>query len=136
MEKKIILWTEALQTGIEWQDYQHREFLDMTNRIFEFFYNNQGHIDIAGTVEYLERYVRDHFAIEERYMRRFNYPKSREHLKQHEAFEGFIEDIKSRAKDSVLEAGRICNKLNHWFAGHIKGEDTQLGAFLREQGQR
>jgi hemerythrin len=136
MKKKIILWTEALQTGIEWQDFQHQEFLEMTNRVFDMFYENKGYIDIDATIDRLEQYVRNHFTLEERYMARFDYPDQADHLKQHEAFKAFIEDAKARSKDSVLEAGRICNKLNNWFAEHIKSVDIQLGAFLREHNQR
>lgn len=136
MEKKIILWTEALKTGIEWQDYQHREFLKMTNDLFESFYENKGQIDFEKTITQLERYGRDHFRIEERYMHLFDYPDLNQHIDEHQEFRRFTDDIRSTASTSILEAGRICNKLNNWFAEHIEVVDKKLGKFLREQDQR
>lgn len=136
MEKKTIQWTEELKTGIEWQDHQHREFLNMTNAVFKAFYENRGHIDIANTIGFLERHAKDHFGIEERYMVIFNYPESEQHIREHKEFRVFIDDIRSAASSSVLEAGRICFKLSTWFAEHVKIVDKKLGDFLLQHSQR
>lgn len=136
LEKKIIIWSEELSTGIEWQDFQHREFLSLTNIVFDSFYHNKGQIDFEKTIEEMENYAKNHFALEERYMSIFEYPGLGGHEKQHEEFRGFVKDIKSASKHNVLEAGRICNKLNNWFVEHIKIVDKKLGRFLQIKSQR
>ena len=120
MEKKTILWSEELKTGIEWQDHQHREFLKMTNDLFKTFYEQKGHIDIESTIIFLERHAKEHFRIEERYMLVFDYPEITQHINEHTEFKKFIDDIRSAASTSVLEAGRICYKLSNWFTEHVK----------------
>ncbi|MBU2510876.1 bacteriohemerythrin [bacterium] len=136
LEKKVIVWTEELSTGIEWQDFQHKEFLELTNSVFDSFYENKGKIDFEKTIDELERYAKQHFSIEDRYMALFEFPGTKDHQKQHEEFWAFIEDIKIASKRNILEAGRICNKLNNWFVDHIKVVDKKLGRFLQVKSQR
>ena len=135
MEKKIILWTSDLATGITWQDYQHLEFLRFTNNLFDDFYSNKGAVEIDAAVLYLERYAKDHFNIEERYMNQFKYAASTEHKAEHRAFQEFINNMKDIDQASTLEGARLCNKLNNWFVNHIQKIDTALGEFLKQQGQ-
>ncbi len=136
LEKKIIIWTEELSTGIAWQDFQHKEFLQMTNALFDSFYSNAGKIDFDKTIEQMENYARDHFSIEEIYMEMFGYQGTKGHLEQHESFRAFIEDIKSVSNKNILEAGRICNKLNNWLVDHIKIVDKKFGRFLQVKDQQ
>lgn len=135
MEKKIILWSDDLKTGIEWQDYQHREFLKLTNQIFDMFYERKGRIDIDLTVNFMEQYAQNHFGIEERYMTLLDYPARNGHKTMHLQFKAFINDIRTTPTDSVMESARICNKLNNWFVEHIKVVDKELGAFLKGKSQ-
>ncbi len=136
LEKKIIIWSDELSTGIEWQDFQHQTFLDMTNSVFNAFYENKGQIDFEKIIEELETYARNHFSIEDRYMEIFDYPGKEGHLNQHHEFWKFIDDIKIASGRNILEAGRICNKLNNWFVEHIKLVDKKLGRFLLAKSQR
>jgi hemerythrin len=136
LEKKIIIWSDELSTGIEWQDYQHKMFLAMANSVFNSFYENRGKIDFEKTIEELESYAKGHFSIEDRYMELFDFPGKDEHLDQHQAFWEFIDDIKVASKRNVLEAGRVCNKLSNWVVEHILGVDKKLGEFLQTKSQR
>lgn len=135
MDKKIILWSTDHKTGIEWQDYQHREFLKLTNRTFDMFYEQKGRIDIDLTVDFMEQYAKNHFGIEERYMTLLEYPDKNDHKTMHLQFKAFINDIRATASDSIMESARICNKLNNWFVEHIKVVDKDLGRFLRGKSQ-
>ncbi|MCP4757038.1 MAG: hemerythrin family protein [Proteobacteria bacterium] len=136
MERKVILWTQELVTGIAWQDYQHREFLKTTNHLLDTFYREKGHIDIEATLIYLDRYAKDHFSIEERYMEVFDYPGLKDHKSKHRVFKDFVDEMKTVASDKVMDAARICNKLNTWFVDHIKTVDKELGRFLQEHAQK
>lgn len=136
MEKKIILWTKELSTGIAWQDFQHQEFLRFTNDLFDDFYTSRGAVDVASAVHYLDRYARDHFRIEERYMNQFEFSETQEHIEQHQAFREFVKELKSVDRRGAVEGARICNRLNRWFTEHIKNTDKDLGAFLIKKGQQ
>ncbi len=136
MEKKIILWTEELATGIAWQDIQHREFLKFTNALFDEFYANKGYLELESSLQKMELYTRDHFKTEERYMDLFQYPESDAHKSQHQDFRQFIVDMKAVESNSTLEGARLCNKLNNWFVDHIKIIDQALGKFLAEKEQK
>ncbi len=135
LEKKIIIWTDELSTGILWQDLQHMEFLSMTNQVFDSFYENKGKIDFDKTIFELEWYAKHHFAIEDKYMEVLEFDGIKGHRDQHDAFWGFIDDIRNASSRNVLEAGRVCNKLNNWFVEHIKIIDKKLGRFLQVKSQ-
>lgn len=136
MEKNLVYWSDELATNIGWQDFQHYRFLEMSNALYEEFYNNKGLVEIAAAVEFLERYAMDHFALEEKYMRLFDYPDIEAHQKQHEQFKKFTEDLKSHGINNVTESARLCHKLNVWFVDHIQYTDKQLGDFLAKQNQK
>jgi len=136
MEKNIILWTEELSTGITWQDIQHQEFLSFTNLLFDDFYTNKGILELGASIQRLELYAKEHLQTEERYMYLFEYTESVEHKRQHKFFLEFIADLKTVERNSTLEGARLCNKLNNWFADHIRLTDQALGKFLITNGQK
>ncbi len=136
MEKKIILWTKELATGIAWQDFQHRQFLTFTNALFDDFFKNKGLIDLEPSIVYMERYAKEHFSLEEQYMDMLKYPETKEHKEQHSDFREFVESLKQLERNTTVEGARLCNKINNWFAEHIRVTDKDLGAFLNDQGQK
>lgn len=136
MESKIILWTEDLSTGIIWQDYQHREFLNITNELIKTFFEKKGRIEIDKTLVYLDKYAINHLVTEELYMKKLVYPNFDAHFAQHQIFRSFVDEMKEVATNKVSEGARICNKLNNWFVEHIKVTDTKLGAFLSTNSQK
>ena len=76
-------------------------------------------MDLEEDIEKLKNYVDEHFGLEEKYMTISNYPESKAHEQLHREFSHFLLDLES-TQNSVLQSGRLCNKLSTWFVQHIK----------------
>ncbi len=127
-------WTEDLATGVETIDAQHREIIAMANRLRDAAEGGAGQEQVAHAVAFLEEYVRNHFAMEETYMKRLVYPDYPGHKGEHTAFINDFYDFQQSLDDQGATpalATALADRLNDWLLNHIGRRDKALGAFLR-----
>ncbi len=139
-----IKWTENLAVGISVIDAQHQELVKRIGEFQEACQRRQGPEHLKKLYEFLRNYVEEHFQTEERYMKKYEYPATDEHVRQHDWFrkEFFslkdkLEDVGSSSDDEVKSLGlviRTAALLTDWFINHIAGSDKKMGLFLREKG--
>jgi len=128
--------TDDLLTGIKQIDNQHRQLLDQGNQIL---FPETGRLrdeDILDGLEFLIRYVDEHFSTEERLMKYYGYAKQDGHKKQHQRLRREVEELFDRGKkaDPVTTLATEINYLfTDWFNYHIKEWDRGYAIFLREQ---
>ena len=128
---EVAEWTEELTTGLQSQDYQHKEFIQLINHLCDQFVKESGRSFISHALSYLREYAEKHFCVEEEYMRKSHYPEIKAHIEEHQAFHKFLSEIAhSSDKTPMMSSALLCNKLNHWFISHIKQVDLKLGAWL------
>ena len=128
--------TDDLLTGIEDIDKQHQELLDKANVILFPKTGRLGSKDILDGLEFLIRYVDEHFSTEERLMKFYGYPKREGHKKQHQRLRREVEGLYSRGKkaDSVtVLATEIHYLLSDWFTYHINEWDKGYATYLQER---
>ena len=76
------------------------------------------------------QYVRFHFAQEEEYMQRINYPGLIEHKKIHAKFHVQILDYYNQAQEGKMVLyTEIIKTLRNWLEDHIMNEDNKYGDF-------
>lgn len=129
-----IKWNDNLAIGIEAIDEQHKGLIDRLNHVSAALSAKQGEKEIANTLDFLIKYTRYHFAKEEEYMKKFNYPGLAEQKEKHQEFtdiltqmeEEFIEDGATKAL-----ADSIDTLLINWLTKHIEGTDLKFGKFLQ-----
>jgi hemerythrin len=66
-----VAWTEELATGIEVIDDQHKELFRRIDGLLEACKAGKGREAVAGVLAFLENYVVEHFAAEEKIPRQF-----------------------------------------------------------------
>ena len=80
-------------------------------------------------------FTSEHFFVEMEIFRHFNYPESREHLKEHRMF---IEKMKKRNREKMEGdsevARQLVGDLMSWLFDHILQEDKKFLTFFRETG--
>ncbi len=137
MTTKLIVWTTGLETGILWQDYQHRSLIENINALNDAIRAKRGRQQVEHMIGFLDGYVHNHFAIEDLYMEQFADPEREQHRAEHESFAENIEELKRYGQGtSSLSAESLCYDLYEWFIRHIKSIDYRLGLFLREHKER
>lgn len=109
-----------------WQDAQHQDLLAIVNTL-----KHSTDPDPA-LLDKLADYVAYHFSLEEKYMQLTNYPRAKEHIHAHRAFEDKINGMK-RSK-LIMQAGfkqhsfrkEVTDYLNDWLIKHVMGIDKDL----------
>jgi hemerythrin len=134
-----IQWTEALSTGVETIDEQHKELIVRVNNLLEACQQGKGKLIMAGLLNFLADYAVRHFAEEEKYMQTYDYPGYEAHKAQHEKFISDFGLLKNKfdAQGAGVNLVLVTNRtIVDWLVNHINNTDKALGAFLKERIQR
>lgn len=128
-------WSSEYSVNIKTIDDQHRELVNILNRLFLAVCKREGDKAIAGILDALVSYTQTHFALEERLMRQANYKDIESHIEEHRKL---LEQLDQLVKKHLLEEKPIyfemLSFLKTWLKGHIQGVDTKYSAALHEAG--
>ena len=138
-EMEIVTWGDKYAVGIASIDKQHRELVDLTNKLYYACLTRNEDIDAAfkTTMSRLVEYVRFHFSDEQVLLERIKYPNYTDHKKEHDKL---IRDILKAAKDHSAGKKFIPNQfvrtLKDWIFGHIAVTDKIYSAYVNEQRKK
>ncbi|MEE9613617.1 MAG: bacteriohemerythrin [Thermodesulfobacteriota bacterium] len=129
-----IEWKEELSVGVEKIDSQHKELIRRVNDLFASMGSDKHADKLEGAIRYFEEYIDTHFTLEEDYMKRYDYPGSDEHKKEHEEFKAAIAEFKAALAESGVNLA-LTTKTNtfigSWFMNHVSKIDIKLADFLK-----
>ncbi len=118
-------------TGVVWQDFQHKELMELFFKVKEAKVKNKGADVFKYAVAFLAMYVNHHFRLEEEYMDIYFYKDTESHKKEHKelikklkVFRKQYKDYDDKAIDTLLVT------LNNWILNHILGDDKKLGDYI------
>ena len=130
-------WTDELSVNIDEIDSQHKEFINLTNKLSGAINLGKGFDILEETLSELIEYAAVHFATEERLMKVHGYPDLAEHEKEHEELKEHIMTLYSRFnKDQLILAETVAYFLEDWILNHIKRTDMKYSPFLNNKGVR
>jgi len=120
------VWKSSFAIGIEEIDRQHK-------LLFTYLNEALAHAtETAGIFGKLKAYAGEHFAGEEKLMRKINYPSLEVHLRQHRLFEDQIEQLEKALDNSEKQTIiTLVSFLKDWFLEHILVEDTNYANYMR-----
>lgn len=131
-------WSQDLSVGINEIDEQHKELFSRINRLVESVRQSRCRETIPEVIGFLEEYVIMHFANEETYMKKYNYPGYEAHKAQHSEFlksisglKGELEKIRSEGGSSYELSVTTNQVVVEWIMDHIIKVDRKLGGFLK-----
>lgn len=123
--------TKEYKTGVIWQDFQHRQLIDLFQKVMEAKNNDTDQNLYRYTVAFLAMYVNHHFSLEEQYMEQYDFPGREEHIREHKAFIKELKAFRSENNTYTSEgADKLIKKIGEWIMGHILDIDKQLGEFI------
>ena len=129
----LIEWSDRFQIGIASVDHEHREMIDLINRL-------HGDLNIDGAssssnddevISFLGEIfskISAHFALEEKEMRDLVYDQFEDHKTDHEDLLDEIRDIMDGYEIGTLTnyEGILAERLRSWFGEHFKTRDARL----------
>ena len=87
------------------------------------------------SLDLLLSFTKRHLLHEEEIMRKFNYPKLKEHLKSHDFLRNYVKQTYPVAKEGNLKVlNEIRVVLADWIANHIAKFDKDYGEYFLEVG--
>ena len=122
----LIAWRDEYALGIADVDHEHRELIELINRV---------HAEACGgepeaTVDFLgelHAQVSAHFALEEKMMRERRYSRYAEHKDDHERLLDEIRDRMDEYDDgAVPDLEAFARALEDWFSTHFRTRDARL----------
>ncbi len=128
MKNEFIKWNDIYSVDDDYIDTETKKFISIINKLFNAF--SEGNADSVTKViiKELEVYSKNHFDIEEKYLKKNNFPKIIPHIISHSEFKSKIQDF-----DQQINSGKknihyeIIAYLKSWFNDHIIGEDVEFG---------
>ena len=128
-------WSDDLATGVTEIDNQHREIFRRVDKLSTACGEGKGKDEVLRLLLFLEEYIKEHFAAEEKLQMRQAYPEYAAHKSQHSRFIADVARLTAefRAEGATLSLVIMTNKtLASWLVQHITQADKQFAKYLRE----
>lgn len=128
-------WNKNLETGIEAIDNQHRELIRRIDALDLAVYGGKGKAELVIMLEYLAKYVEEHFEAEENMMRNAGYPGLPKHQEEHRKFRAIyariLQEYKVKGSDNYL-AMELDRQVGKWFEHHLMETDAAYVPYCRK----
>ena len=123
----LLQWKAHYSVGIEAVDHEHKELIDLINRLHDELVGKGDAFSVESFFGDLFKAISAHFALEERFMREHQYDELVQHKADHERL---LDDIRSMMDEFIddEEPGRegLSARLDAWFSRHFETHDARL----------
>jgi len=133
-ENELIAWSNKFKCGIKLIDDQHKGLVDLINEVYDHVTGNkvQEHDYFSKVIREAVKYVKSHFATEERIMRVTKFAGYAEHKKEHDNFIlSLVEKINDYKAGNRYALSTFARFLKDWVMSHIAFVDKLDFEFLR-----
>ena len=131
----LIEWNDNYSVGIETADTHHKKLISMINSLHEAMSKGESNEVITKILSALTVYTDKHFKYEEKLFLTHNYPRYKEHKKEHDELIRQVEDLNEKFKASTTSISiEVMKLLNTWLTDHIQKTDKQYTEFLNSKG--
>ncbi len=126
-------FTKNLETGNAIIDKQHKELIDVLNKLISACLKAQGGKELVPTLDFLIKYTETHLKDEEGLQTAAKYPGFIAHKQKHDAFKKGLGELYKEHKqkpDDVAIVSKIAKILGDWLINHIQKEDLAMAKFV------
>jgi hemerythrin len=124
---KLLSWKDEYSVGIEAVDHEHRELIELINRLHQELDAADARRTVPGFFGDLLEGISAHFALEEKFMRDRRYDRLGAHKQDHERLLDDLRDIMDafeRAEE--IDSVELATRLDSWFSRHFRTHDAEL----------
>jgi hemerythrin len=127
----LLQWKDKFSVGIEAVDHEHRELIELINRLHDEMSSHTGKAAIEAFFGDLFKAISAHFALEERFMHERKYDELVQHKCDHERLLDEIRDIMDDfAEHDEVATDELAMRLESWFGRHFETHDARLHKML------
>lgn len=136
-QEDLFPWSEKYHVGIAFADVQHKQLVDIINRLHQALVDGQERVVIGKTLDELIRYTKAHFAAEEQVLQNCGYPDFRAHRSEHECLAYAVLEFYQRLMSNEMRmTPHSADFLKEWLGGEILNVDMKFAPFLKGKGVR
>ena len=124
----------SLETGHPMIDEQHKRFIQAVNDFYSACISGKGSEEITKTMDFLEEYTSEHFAMEEQLQIDYNYPDYNRHRLSHESFKRIVKELRTNLNENGTTqklALEITGKIADWLISHITAQDKKIADHIK-----
>lgn len=119
-------WDDNYLLGYGPMDSIHREFVEIVNALL-----SCPDAELASHLEAFEKHAQAHFAEEDEWMERTNFPPKDCHVQEHAAVMSSVRQVLEVVKNGdIAEGRRLAAALADWFPGHAFHLDSALSHWM------
>jgi hemerythrin len=123
----LLHWEKRYSVGVDAVDHEHRELVDLINRLYEEASARGSKVAVLGFFGDLFKVISAHFALEERLMRERGYDNLVQHKNDHERLLDEIRDIMEDYEvTDLFDNQLLAQRLDAWFSRHFETHDARL----------
>ena len=128
-------WEDDFTVNIDKIDAQHKRLVAMIEELYEAITARKGSSALDKILAEMVDYSKTHFATEEYYMTKYDFPGYAAHKKEHDAFAAKARDLQQQTgKKTMLITLETANFLMDWLRDHVLGTDKLYAPFLNSKG--
>jgi hemerythrin len=126
-------WQNNFSIGIPEIDQQHKQLCEKIDNLQDACSQGKGADEALKVLDFLESYTIKHFADEEKFQLKINYPNYQQHKKLHT---DFISQISILKKDMIASGAtlpmviQINQIISNWLINHIMRVDKELKKYM------
>ena len=131
-----VSWDRRLEQGVGAMDGDHREMIDLMNRVLRAYDRHRWDNSIEAAMFDFSYFTVKHFATEEQFMRDVGYPHCNVHTKAHQKLTVQLDAISDRIthdKAAAIDDGTVIY-LHKWLTKHILHADHRLALYCQQNG--
>jgi hemerythrin len=131
---RFIKWSKANAVFVPEIDDEHRAMYRMADELLQALQSGAPLFQVQEILHRLIAATEDHFAHEERLMRKEHYESFEWHKQQHDTVRKRMKQFVPLIEAGDPEAGKaLTDFLSHWLRDHTGLTDRMMGAYLRNQ---
>ncbi len=120
-------WKDEYSVGIEAVDHEHRQLIDLINRLCDELDAPAAKLTVPAFFGDLLKGISAHFALEEKFMRDRGYDALDAHKGDHERLLDDLCEIMDAFERSVdIDRVELAQRLDAWFSHHFRTHDARL----------
>ena len=129
-------WNDKLSVGVCILDDDHRHLVEMVNKLFDGMRAGHAKAVLGPILDDLVEYTKVHFAHEEEFFAKTQYPDASTHKAEHDKLTRQVLDIQTRCKAGALGilSLEVMEFLKTWLVNHIQVEDKHYTHHLNTHG--
>ncbi|WP_162532176.1 bacteriohemerythrin [Candidatus Scalindua japonica] len=131
----MIEWNDKYSVNISLIDEQHKKLFEIINKAIIAKKHGRTTKDVLEILDEMTEYALEHFELEERYMKEFNFTGYKTHRNEHIDFTNNSLDYKNRVVGGDSEIiNEILEYLKQWLVKHIQVTDKKYIRCFKENG--